>query len=113
MQDKTSDTQIRAGLRAVLTRHRVDLNKTSFFCARGIVRMLGQLNHLGAYADRPVELGEVEVIEHELQGVPGVVRVHFDLSNVRKLSNGKWEEVKKRGGVRERVAVSEGSLEDW
>ena len=95
MRAKASDTQIRAGLRSVLTRHRVDLNKTSFFCAGGVVRMLGEMQRFGTNADANLDLGEMEVIEHEIQNVKGVLRVHFDLANMRKLSNGQWDMIEK------------------
>lgn len=93
MQATVSDTQVRANLRAVLTRHRVDLSKTSFFCARGVVRMLGELRRHGAGSSTGVALGELEAIEHDIQGLQGVTRVHFDLSNWNKLSNGQWKPV--------------------
>lgn len=93
MQATVSDTQVRANLRAVLTRHRIDLSKASFFCARGVVRMLGELRRHGASSATGVELGEIEAIERDIQGLKGVTRVHFDLSNWNKLSNGRWKPV--------------------
>lgn len=109
MQAILSDTQIRANLRTVLARHRVDLNRTSFSCSRGVVRMLGELCRHGATAGKPVEMGEVEALERELQSVKGVSRVHFDLLNWRRLSTGEWQPVHKR--ERPQAAASHAAAE--
>lgn len=96
MQTIRSDTQIRADLRMVMTRHRVDLNRTAFSCARGVVRMQGELCRRANTPEAPIDLGEIELLEHELECVKGVARVHFDLANWRRLSTGEWQEVRKR-----------------
>ena len=85
-----SDTQIRASLRTVMAKHRIDLNKTSFSCTRGIVRMLGELKHQGSYASKPVHVAEIEALEHDVNHLRGVVRVYFDLANWRRLESGEW-----------------------
>lgn len=97
--ERANDTQIRAGLRSVMARRRLDANATSITCARGIVRMLGELRHQGAFA-HPVGREEVEALENDIRGVRGVVRVHFDLANWRQLADGRWKPVERKGGFR-------------
>lgn len=90
--DRITDTHIRAGLRTVLARHRVDLTKTQFFCTRGVVRMTGELSPVGAEARRmTLSLCAVEAFEHDVTRVKGVERVHFDFANWRRLDNGEWK----------------------
>ncbi len=103
MNGDLTDTQIRAGLRAVLTRHHVDLSKTSFSCARGVVRLLGELRRHGVGPTQSLELGEMDTLERELGAVKGVARVHFELANWRRLASGEWRPVATR---RERAATS-------
>jgi len=102
--DRLSDTQIRAGLRNTLVRHRIDLNKTSFVCARGVVRMIGELLHQREYANAPVRPVEVEALERDLNHVRGVQRVHFDLSNWDRLDSGEWRSAESDVSSRHRAA---------
>jgi len=103
-----TDTQIRANLRTVLTRHGIDPNKTSFVCARGIVRLLGDLEHQGKHSAKPVDAGEVEAIEQELQRVRGVKRVHMDLRSWRRRDDG-WEHTGRTRSVTRGLAAPRSS----
>ena len=101
-----NDTQIRANLRTVLAKHRIDMTTTAFVCTRGIVRLNGELEHQGAVSSVEMRTGELEAFEHDIQDVRGVQRVYFDLSNWRRLASGQWARVEKRST---RKATSEAS----
>jgi len=91
-----SDAQVRAALRAALTRHRVNLAGLTLHCANGTVRLLGSLNHSGMLARVPLRAQEVESIDQEIQHLPGVSRVHYDLRNWRRSETGNWAFVQAR-----------------
>jgi hypothetical protein len=87
----SSDHEINRGVRSVLSRHWVDLTKTAFASRRGIVRLMGEMRRVGTDAQKPLDPTNLEVIDNELRRVTGVTRVHFDLSNWHKNSEGEWE----------------------
>ena len=87
---KLSDAQVRAALRAALTRHRVSLSGLTLHCANGTVRLLGSLTHAGIQSRVPLRTQEVESIDQEIQHLPGVSRVHYDLRNWRRSESGNW-----------------------
>ena len=93
--DRLSDTQIRAGLRNIMSYHRIDLNKTSFICAGGIVRMTGDLQRQAAYGSLPISGLDVESLEKDINRVKGVVRVHMDLRGWRRGAFGEWKMIDK------------------
>ena len=86
-----SDQEINCGVRSVLSRHWVDLSKTNFASRRGIVRLMGELRRLGAESSKPLEPQNLEALDSEIKRLRGVDRVHFDLANWRKNSEGEWE----------------------
>jgi hypothetical protein len=87
----SSDQEINRGVRTVLTRHWVDLTKTAFASRRGIVRLMGEMRRIGPETGKRLDPTHLEVMETELKRVTGVTRVHFDLSNWRRNSEGEWE----------------------
>ncbi len=87
-----NDTHVRAELRSVMTRHRLDLTKTSFVCARGIVRMMGELRRQREYAAHPIHHTDVEALEQEMSRVRGVVRIHMDLQDWQRDGSGQWSD---------------------
>lgn len=93
-RQQPSDAQIRAELRAVMTRHRLDLSKTSFLCTRGVVRMTGELQRLRAYGNHPVVSSDVELLEQDLARVRGVVRVYIDVKSWQREVCGVWRSKK-------------------
>jgi len=90
--DKLSDTQIRANLRSVMNHHHVDLNKTSFVCAKGVVRMVGEIAKQQAFAAQALNSNDIEALEKDMTSMRGVVRVHMDLKNWLRQSTGSWLE---------------------
>ncbi len=101
-----NDTQIRANLRTVLAKHRIDMTKTAFICTRGVVRLNGELEHQGAVSSVEMRMGELEAFEHDIQDVRGVQRVYFDLSNWRRLASGQWARIEKRSAKSSRAEAS-------
>ena len=96
MTDRLTDTQIRAGVQSLMARHGIDMNKTSVICARGVVRMMGELRRQGSVeGERPVEPSQVEAFEHDLHSMRGVVRVFFDFANWRRIGLGQWEPIRR------------------
>ncbi len=89
-QPDLSDSQIRAELRSVMTRHRFDVSKTSFVCVRGVVRMSGELQRLRAYATNHVVSTDLELLEQDLARVRGVVRVYIDVKGWQREVCGSW-----------------------
>ena len=104
--ENLSDTQIRANLRSVLAHHKVDLNKTSFVCTRGVVRMVGELEKQQAFATQGLSSGDVESLEQDLSRVRGVIRVHMEFKNWLRETSGSWKE-KGRPKKREEPSVEE------
>ena len=89
---RVNDTQVRAELRSVMTRHRMDLNKTSFVCARGIVRMMGELRRQQEHSAHPIHHTDVEALELDMSKVRGVVRIHMDLKEWQRDGSGQWSD---------------------
>ena len=89
--DRLSDTQIRAGLRNIMSFHRIDLTQTSFICASGVVRMTGELKRQAAYQTLPISEMDVGALEQDINRVKGVVRVHFDFKGWRREGSGEWK----------------------
>ncbi len=106
-----NDTQIRASLRTVLAKHRIDMAKTSFICTRGVVRLNGDIEHQGAVSGVDMRTGELEAFEHDIQDVRGVNRVYFDLANWRRLASGQWTRIEKRPRGRAQAEDAMATLE--
>ena len=87
-----SDAQIRVGLRAVLTRHRIDVNRVTLTCSKGIVRLLGELHPQGMGVGT-ISPNELESLELEIAQVSGIERVYYDFRNWRRLECGQWKEM--------------------
>jgi len=88
-----SEQDINRGVRSVLTRHWVDLTKTSFLSRRGILRMTGELQRLGAAASTKVQPTALETLDQELKRVRGVRHVYYDFANWRRSEDGEWRQV--------------------
>jgi len=99
--ENLSDTQIRANLRNVMNHHKVDLNKTSFVCARGVVRMVGELAKQQAFSGQELNSSDVELLERDIANQRGVVRVHMELKNWLRAESGTWSAKKEREKAQE------------
>jgi hypothetical protein len=89
-----SDLKINSGVRSVLSRHWIDLQRVSYASFRGNVRLQGELGYLGGRGAGQ-EISQFEKIEQEIRRVPGVTRVTVDLDNVERSKTGKWELVRR------------------
>lgn len=85
-----NDHEINRKVRAVLSRHWVDLSSTAFASRKGIVRVTGDLKRVGPQAGRPMESTSLNILDTEVRRVSGVQRVHFDLANWRRTEEGEW-----------------------
>jgi hypothetical protein len=88
-----NDHEINRRVRAVLSRHWVDLASTNFASRKGIVRVSGDLKRVGPQAGRPMESTSLNILDSEMRRLSGVQRVHFDLANWRRTEDGEWVRV--------------------
>ena len=61
------------------------------------IRAVGELRHQRDYAHAPVRPVELDALEHEINHVRGVVRVHFDFHNWTRLESGEWQLIEEDG----------------
>jgi hypothetical protein len=85
-----NDHEINRRIRAVLSRHWVDLASTNFASRKGIVRVTGDLKRVGPQAGRSLESTTLTVLDSEMRRLKGVQRVHFDVANWRRTEDGEW-----------------------
>jgi hypothetical protein len=97
--NQVPDTEIRSEVRALLSRHRIDLQRIQFRIASGTVRVSGELAyHGGAGATfQRMPTSALEALEHDLAVTRGVKHTYFDLSNWHRLSSGEWEPAEAMG----------------
>ena len=88
---RVPDTEVRSDIRAILARHRIDMQQVQYRVTGGIVRLCGELLYLGGRG-QAVELGVVEALERDLAAARGVRDVYFDLRNWQLLSPGGWRQ---------------------
>ncbi len=110
--ENLSDTQIRSNLRGVLTKHSIDMSKTQFVCAKGIVRMLGELQRQGQNAGAPITPTQLEALEHEIGATRGVKRVHYDLRNFQRAESGHWRPIEGAISKRKQSEARSASAEE-
>ena len=91
-----NDHEINRRIRAVLSRHWVDLASTNFASRKGIVRLTGDLKRVGPQAGRPLESTSLTILDSEMRRQKGVQRVHFELANWRRTEDGEWVRVEKQ-----------------
>jgi hypothetical protein len=96
-----ADNEIRAEVRSLLVRQRVDQWRLQVRVTGGIVRINGELVFLRGSDPTPPSL--VEGLERALNTVVGVKHSTIEVSNWKKPSGGEWKLVE------ERVAVLTGS----
>lgn len=106
-----SDQDINRGVRSVLTRHWVDLTKTSFLSRRGILRMTGELQRLGAASSTTAQPTALETLDQELKRVRGVRHVYYDFANWRRSEDGEWRQIVSQSEQRRRAEGEAGTGE--
>ena len=88
------DNEIRAEVRSLLVRQRVDQWRLQVRVAGGIVRITGELVFLRGSDPTPPAL--VECLERSLSTSMGVKHATLDVSNWKKPSGGEWKLVEER-----------------
>jgi hypothetical protein len=88
------DNEIRAEIRSLLVRQRVDQWRLQVRVAGGIVRITGELVFLRGSDPTPPSL--VETLERSLLKTGGVKHATLEVSNWRKPSGGEWKLVEER-----------------
>lgn len=89
-----ADNEIRAEVRSLLVRQRVDQWRLQVRVAGGIVRVTGELVFLRGSDPTPPSL--VETLERSLNAVTGVKHTTIEVSNWKKPSGGEWKLVEER-----------------
>jgi hypothetical protein len=88
------DNEIRAEVRSLLVRQRVDQWRLQVRVSSGIVRITGELVFLRGSDPTPPAL--VEGLERSLNSTAGVKHTTIDVSNWKKPSGGEWKLVEER-----------------
>ena len=88
------DNEIRADVRSLLVRQRVDQWRLQVRVTGGIVRVTGELVFLRGSDPTPPAL--VEALERALGATAGVKHATLEVSNWRKPSGGEWKLVEER-----------------
>ena len=88
------DNEIRAEVRSLLVRQRVDQWRLQVRVTNGMVRITGELIFLRGSDPTPPYL--VEALERSLNTSAGVKHATLEVSNWRKPSGGEWKLVEER-----------------
>ena len=89
-----ADNEIRAEVRSLLVRQRVDQWRLQVRVSAGMVRINGELVFLRGSDPTPPAL--VEGLERALSATTGVKHVSIDVTNWKKPSGGEWKLVEQR-----------------
>ena len=89
-----ADNEIRAEVRSLLVRQRVDQWRLQVRVTGGIVRINGELVFLRGSDPTPPSL--VEGLERALCAVTGVKHTTIEVSNWKKPSGGEWKLIEQR-----------------
>ncbi|NOT30029.1 MAG: hypothetical protein HOP15_06220 [Planctomycetes bacterium] len=88
------DNEIRAEVRSLLVRQRVDQWRLQVRVSGGMLRITGDLVFLRGSDPTPPSL--VEGLERALSSTQGVKHATLDVSNWRKPSGGEWKLIEER-----------------
>jgi hypothetical protein len=88
------DNEIRAEVRSVLVRQRVDQWRLLVRVSGGIVRITGELVFLRGSDPTPPSL--VEALERALNATTGVKNTTIDVSNWKRPFGGEWKLIEER-----------------
>ena len=88
------DNEIRAEVRSLLVRQRVDQWRVQVRVTNGMVRINGELVFLRGSDPTPPAL--VEQLERALNATAGVKHASLEVSNWKKPSGGEWKLIEER-----------------
>lgn len=98
------DNEIRAEVRSLLVRQRVDQWRLQVRVTNGMVRITGELIFLRGSDPTPPAL--VEALERSLNTSAGVKNATLEVSNWKKPSGGEWKLVEERVTTMAAAAVA-------
>jgi hypothetical protein len=86
----SQDLELRCGIRNALTRHWIDLTKTSFYVRRGHVELSGEVAVVGAQRPREDTAEALKAFESDLRRLREVKSVSFEFTNWIRDDSGAW-----------------------
>lgn len=84
------DLELNSGVRSVLSRHWIDLTKTSFFARKGHVHLGGEVALLGAGGEKEGTAEMLKATEAEIRRLRDVKTVSFEFTNWVRDGAGVW-----------------------
>ena len=84
------DLELNCGVRGVLSRHWIDLTKTSFFARRGHVHLTGEVRVIGESQSTEDTADTLKATEAELHRLRDVKTVSFEFTNWVRDGAGVW-----------------------
>ncbi len=88
---EANDLKISAAIRRELSSRRVDLSKIKFPVKAGEVTLQGELSFVGLEKTADEAAIELKFIETSINGIEGVSKLTFELTNWNKNESGIWE----------------------
>lgn len=88
---EANDLKISAAIRRELSSRRVDLSKIKFPVKAGEVTLQGELSFVGLEKTTDEAAIELKFIETSINGIEGVSKLTFELTNWNKNESGIWE----------------------
>ncbi len=82
------DLELNSGVRSVLSRHWIDLTKTSFFARKGHVHLGGEVAVIGEQKQETAET--LKATEAELRRLRDVKTISFEFTNWVRDGAGTW-----------------------
>jgi hypothetical protein len=95
VRQRVPDNDIRLEIRSYMAQHRIDMQQVRLVVCGGIVRMFGEIHHLGGPA-RPVSVAVLESFERDVVTTRGVRHAHFEFDNWKRDESGLWDTVEER-----------------
>ena len=92
------DLELNSGVRGVLSRHWIDLTKTSFFARKGHVHLGGEVAVIGASNENAGTAETLKATEAEIRRLRDVRSVSFEFTNWVRDGAGVWICLEKDSG---------------
>ena len=84
------DLELNSGVRSVLSRHWIDLTKTSFYARKGHVHLGGEVAVIGAKNELAGTADALKATEAELRRLRDVKTISFEFTNWVRDGAGVW-----------------------
>lgn len=86
----SQDLELNCGVRNVLTRHWIDLTKTSFYVRKGHVQMSGEIAVVGTSRPGQETAEALKAFESDVRRLHEVKSVTFEFTNWVRNDSGAW-----------------------